>query len=155
MFLYSLFDTNHREGNINPNAGFFVSFTEEQITHNVDKIISALEWLDRSHILIEAKNCTFKEMAQQLYDTKPKNTHDAWLMFQETFLNSNQVVLVSNISQSKIPTGKASTALSLLKTNDDAHLRGIKPKSDILFIDHASFLQRSWSELGTYIEIFT
>ncbi len=59
------------------------------------------------------------------------------------------------MSQSKIPTRKSWYARSLIKTNDDAHFRGIKPQSDILFVDYACFLQRSWSELGSYIDIFT
>ena len=94
-------------------------------------------------------------MAKQLYGAKPNDTHDAWLMFEEILLNSHEVIVISNLSQSKIPSGKAEVARSLIKTNDDAHLRGIKSKSDILFIDYAAFLQRSWSYFGAYIEILS
>ena len=154
LFLYSLFTSNQREGNINPNAGYFLSFNEEQINQNKSAVLDALEWLDREPVIIEAKNCTFKNMAKQLYGSKPNDTHDAWLMFEEILLNSHEVIVISNLSQSKIPSGKSGVAKSLIKTNDDAHFRGIKTKSDILFIDYAAFLQRSWSELGAYIEIF-
>jgi hypothetical protein len=154
LFLYSLFSSNQREGNVNPNAGYFLSFNEEQISHNMSAILNALEWLERKAVIIEAKDCTFKNMAMQLYGTKPNDTHDAWLMFEEVLLTSDEVIVISNLSQSKIPSGKSGIARSLIKTNDDAHLRGIKPKSEILFIDYATFLQRSWSELGNYIEIF-
>jgi hypothetical protein len=153
LFLYGLFASNQREGNINPNAGYFLSFNEDQINKNKSEVLDALEWLDREPVVIEAKNCTFKNMARQLYGSKPNDTRDAWLMFEEILLNSHEVIVISNLSQSKIPTGKSGVARSLIKTNDDAHLRGIKPKSDILFIDYAAFLQRSWSEFGAYIEI--
>jgi hypothetical protein len=154
LFLYSLFTNNQSEGNINPNAGFFISFNEEQINLSTASTLNALEWLDREPVIIEAKNCTFKNIAKQLFGTNPNDTRDAWLMFEDILLSSNRVIVISNMSQSKIPSRKSWTARSLIKINDDAHLRGIKPTSDILFVDYASFLQRSWSELGAYIEIF-
>ena len=154
LFLHSLFTANQRNDNVNPSAGYFVSFSEEQIDQNINSIVNALEWLGRDHILIEARNCTFKNMAKQLYGSNPTSTRDAWIMFEEVLLKSHEVVIISNISQSKIPTRKSWHARSLIKTNDDAHLRGIKSQSDILFVDYACFLQRSWSDLGIYIEIF-
>ncbi|MCP4371968.1 MAG: hypothetical protein GY797_28195 [Deltaproteobacteria bacterium] len=155
LFLHSLFTANQRNDNVNPNAGYFVSFSEEQINQNINNIVNALEWFGRDHILIEAKDCTFKSMAKQLKGANPNSTHDAWIMFEEILLKSNEVVIISNMSQSKIPTRKSWYAGSLIKINDDAHFRGIKPQSDILFVDYACFLQRSWSELGSYIDIFT
>jgi len=153
LFLNGLFATNRQEGNINPNAGYFLSFNEEQINHNNAEVLKALEWLDRTPVLVDAKNCTFKNMAQQLRGAKPSDTRDAWMMFEENLLNSHDVIVISNLSQSKIASGKSGVARSLIKINDDAHLLGINPKSDILFVDYAAFLQRAWSELGAYIEI--
>ncbi len=155
LFLQSLFVANQRNDNINPNAGYFASFSEEQIRNNVKKIANALEWLGREYILLEAKNCTFKNMAKQLHGESPKRMRDAWLMFEETLLRSDKVLIITGISQSKIPSGKSWHARSLIKINDDAHFRGVNPRSEILFIDYACFLQRSWPELGTYLEIFS
>ena len=155
LFLHGLFTANHRVENINPNAGYFVSFTEEQITENVRKITHALEWLGRHFVLIDAKDCTFKDMAEQIYGIKPKNTHDAWIAFEDFLLKSQDVMIISNISQSKIPSGKSEIARWLIKTNDDAHLRGIKPNSDIVFVDTACFLQRSWKDFDIYTNTFS
>jgi hypothetical protein len=155
LFLQSLFIANQQNDAIHPNAGYFASFSEEHIGNNVNKIADALEWLGREYILIEAKNCTFKNMAKQLYGESPKRMHDAWVMFEETLLGSDKVLIISNISQSKIPTRKSWHARSIMKINDDAHFSGVKPRSEILFIDYACFLQRSWPELGTYLEVFT
>ena len=155
LFLHGLFTANHRNENINPNAGYFVSFTEEQVDQNVNRITNALEWLGRKFVLIDAKNCTFKEMSMQIHGVKPKRTHDAWIAFQEFLLKSQDVLIISNISQSKIPSGKSWFARSLMKINDDAHLRGIKPNSDIVFVDSACFLQRSWKDFEIYTNIFS
>lgn len=35
LFLYSLFTSNQREGKISPNAGYFLSFNEEQVNIHV------------------------------------------------------------------------------------------------------------------------
>ncbi len=93
-------------------------------------------------------------MASQLYGTKPNSKRDAWNMFKEIQLNLDKVIVISNLSQSKVPSSKSSQARSLIKINDDAHFEAIKPKSDLVFVDYASFLQRSWSELGPYIDVF-
>lgn len=63
--------------------------------------------------------------------------------------------MISGISKSKIPSGKADYARSIIKINDDAHFKNIFPKSDIIFVDSAAFLERSWEQLGTYINILT
>lgn len=154
LFLYRLFSENQNEDNINPNAGYFISFTKEQIDDNKNKIIGALNWLNKDYITIDANNCTFKEMASQIYNEKPKGNYEAWKMFEEILLNSSKVLMISEISKSKIASRKSWYARSIIKFNDDAHLKGVKPQSEILFVDDACFLQRSWSELGPYINIY-
>ena len=124
------------------------------MAQNTAKVLEALQWLGRSFIHIEAKDCTFGDMAAKLSGIKPGSKRDAWDMFKEVLLGSDKVIIVSNLSQSKIPSRKSSQARSLIKINDDAHFDGIKPRSDLVFVDYAAFLQRSWSELGPYLEVF-
>jgi hypothetical protein len=155
LFLHALYTSNHRDDNPNPNAGYFVTFSEEQLQDCINKIIEANEWLERSIVLIDAKDCTFAAMAKQLFGTEPNSRLDAWKMFEEVLLGSNKVIVLSNISKSKIASRKSGFARMIIKINDDAHIKKIKPKSDILFVDSAGFLERSWDELGDYINIFT
>jgi hypothetical protein len=154
LFLHSLFTANRGEPR-NPNAAYFMCFDEKQVAQNTAKVLEALQWLGRSFIHIEAKDCTFGDMAAKLSGIKPGSKRDAWDMFKEVLLGSDKVIIVSNLSQSKIPSRKSSQARSLIKINDDAHFDGIKPRSDLVFVDYAAFLQRSWSELGPYLEVFT
>ena len=157
LFLHQLFTSNHQAGNSNPNAGYFISFTDELIKENTRKIIEANDWLDRSTILIDAKDCTFKNIASQLSDSVPKDTTEAWNMFNKTLLESNKVIVIANISKSKINPNKDKSQFvrSIIKINDDAHFNGIKPKSDILFVDSSHFLETSWNDIGSYINIFS
>jgi len=151
LFLHSLFTTN-REAR-NPNAGYFMCFNEEQVAHNTTKVLEALQWLDRVPVLIDAKDRSFTDMAAKLSGVKPGSKRDAWNMFKEVLL-TDKVIVITNLSRSKISSRKSSQARSLIKINDDAHFDGIKPRSDLVFVDYAAFLQRSWSELGPYMDVF-
>ena len=155
LFLHALYTSNHSHKNANPNAGYCVSFTEEHFTDHLDKILEANEWLERQTLLVDAENCTFKKIASQLYGISPKSETEAWKMFYEILLKSHKVVVISGISKSKIPSKKADRARSIIKINDDAHLQNIYPASDIVFVDSAAFLERSWRQLGTYINVLT
>ncbi|MEA3469462.1 MAG: hypothetical protein U9R57_14715 [Thermodesulfobacteriota bacterium] len=126
LFLHKLFTDNQRREGINPNAGYFASFTNDQIAENILKVKDALGWLARDYILIDGDNCTFRNMARQIFGVEAKSIHDAWVMFQDVLLNSNKVLIIANISKSKIASGKASYARSIIKINDDAHLKGKK-----------------------------
>jgi len=153
LFLHSLFTAN-RGVSRNPNARYFLCFTEEHVAHNTTKVMEALQWLDRVPLHIDARDCSFGDMARQLSGDKPSGTRDAWIMFEEILWNSDKVIVVANLSQSKIPSRKSWYGRSLIKINDDAHIKGIRPRSDLVFVDYASFLQRSWSELGPYVDVF-
>ena len=153
LFLHALYTSNHRDKNANPNAGYCVTFSEEHFDEHLKKISDANEWLERKTLLVDAKNCTFKKIASQLHGITPRSETEAWKMFHEILLKSRNVVVISGISKSKIPSKKSDYARSIIKINDDAHLRNIFPTSDIVFVDSAAFLERSWRQLGTYIKI--
>mgnify|MGYP003981002585 CR=1 FL=1 len=155
LFLSKLFASNQAVDAVNPNAGFIACFSEEQIADSISKILEAIRWLNKDFVHIDADKCTFKGMAEQISGAKPKRSTDAWIMLEELLLKTDKVVVISNISNSKIPSKKSWHARSVIKINDDAHLRGIRPRSEIVFVDHACFLQRSWSELGAYIDVLT
>lgn len=155
LFLHALYTSNHRDKNSNPNAGYCVSFTEEHFDEHLVKISEANEWLERKTFIVNAENCTFRKIASQLYGIMPKSETDAWKMFYKILLESSNVVVISGISKSKIPSKKSDYARSIIKINDDAHLMNISPASDIVFVDSAAFLERSWKQLGIYINILT
>ena len=44
--------------------------------------------LERKTLLVNAKNCTFKKIAGQLYGIAPRSETEAWNMFYEILLKS-------------------------------------------------------------------
>jgi hypothetical protein len=154
LFLHALYTSNHQSNNENPNAGYFVAFAENQIEEHINKIASANEWLERKTIFVDAKDNSLRDIASNLCGIRPKSNHEAWEMFNDMLKKTDNVIVISNISRSKLSTMKSGFARSIIKINDDAHIKNCYPKSDILFVDSAVFLERSWEEIGSYINIF-
>ena len=151
LFLHTLFEDNYRERQDNPNAGFVVAFGPDHLRSRIEGIEAALEWIGCPYLLLDAKERTFTQLARQLLDSPVTSNHGAWMAFEDTLLRRDRVVVISSISRSRIRERKASVARSLIKILDDAHFNGIRPKADLIFIDHASFLEKSWGDLAPYI----
>lgn len=154
LFLSSLYKGNFR--NKNPNAGYFISFNLEQTNEHVDKILEANEWLGRESLVIDAEKLTYRGIAGQLSELIPRDNEEAYEILKSTLHDTNLVVIVKHLSMSNTGSysDKAELMRSLIKINDDAHFDGLLPSSDILFIDSASFLEKSWSLIEIYVNIF-
>ena len=154
LFLQAMYTENHQSNTPNPNSGYFIAFDNEQIKYHINKIIEANNWLGRKQIVIDATDCSFCQLVCQISNEKPKNNSHAFHILESLLLESDNAFIISNLSKSKLTPNKSSWARSFIKINDDAHFNGITPKSDILFVDSASFLERSWQDIGSYLEIF-
>jgi hypothetical protein len=154
LFLHSLFYNNHeRLKGHNPNAGFIQIFKEKQIASIIDRTKGALEWLGRNYIIVDCKNKGIREIGRQLPFDKCNNYYDFHRLIQYVFLKTDYVLVFKELSKAKITLNKSATARSWLKINDDAHFKDISPRSDLIFIDYASFLEKSWEDLGLYIQV--
>ena len=154
LFLHSLFYNNHeRLKGSNPNAGFIQIFNESQIDSISNRTEEALKWLNRRYILIDCKDKTIKGIGADLPYEKCNSFYDFFRSLQYYLLETNHVLVFKELSKSKITRNKSDLTRSIIKINDDAHFKGITPLSDIIFIDHASFLQKAWENIGLYIEI--
>ena len=154
LFLSALFYKNHKikEGH-NPNAGFLVGFNPDIVEYIVHQIESALKSIGRKYIVIEANEKTFIECINPLVNKNHNTSHDAFLSLKEILLNSDKVVVFKEFSKCKWKTNKGSMVRGIIKILDDAHIKGIRPISDLLFVDYASFLEKNWDYVSTYIKI--
>ena len=154
LFLSALYTVNHISGDKNPNSGYFIAFEPKAVEHHAEKIREANDWLERNTIFVDANNCTFRQIASQVSGDQPKSNSEAHYIIKSTLHDTDNVLVIANISRSKISSNKSGWARSIIKINDDAHFNNINPNSDILFIDNAVFLERSWEQVGIYLEIF-
>jgi len=137
----------------NTNAGFIQIFNERQINSISSRTEEALKWLNRRYILIDCKDKTIKGIGVNLSHEKCNSFYDFFKSLQYYLLETNHVLVFKEFSKSKITRNKSDLTRSIIKINDDAHIKGITPLSDIIFIDHASFLQKAWKNIGLYIEV--
>ncbi len=154
LFLYTLFYNNHqRKNGINPNAGFIVLFDKKQIESTVKKVEEALKWLGRKYIIVDGNGKNLRQLGESFPYERCNTYGDFYSVLKYYLLNSDHVIIFKEFSLSKIKARKAGIARSLIKIIDDAHFHKISPLSDLVFLDYATFLEKSWDDIGLYLDI--
>ncbi len=153
LFLHALFYNNHeRLKGVNPNAGFIQVFDEADINSIVKVTEEALVWLQRKYLIIDCKDKGIRDIGNSL----PVNCNtlsDFMRSLQHYLLDTDHVLVFNGLSRSRINRNKADLTRSIIKINDDAHFKNISPRSDLVFIDQASFLEKNFKQLKIYIDI--
>lgn len=153
LFVHTLLYENHNFENINPNVGFVVSINAENVKKNANGIIDAVKWEGREYIHISAAEKTYRELGEMITGFRCNSNHDTFNAFKEKLLNSNKVFIIQEFSKVKTNQNKAHLVRALIKVIDDAHFDDIKPKVDLIFIDYPDFLQKSWEDIGIYLNL--
>lgn len=142
----------------NPNAIYLAGTTEDQL----DKLDLAVreiteELKDNAAIqdfvgtifYLDARNKTYYQILNELAEHKASNSQEAYYHVEENLHNNNWLVVIRGMSQCK--ESAVPCMRELIKFLDDAHLSGVHPRSDLIFIDSAAFLERHWSTIGSYV----
>ncbi len=155
-FLFELFLINHKiqEGK-NPLAGFLIGFDAARLEGLAHEIKASLKSLGRECIFIDANGKTLIECINQSTGENYRVLHDAFKGLKKILRDSDKVVVFKEFSKCKLRTDKGSMARSIIKIIDDAHFDDIRPLSDLIFVDYAEFLQKSWKDVCTYIRVTT
>lgn len=153
LFVHCLFSQNHYPQNTNPKAGYIVTFQEVDIEKNTTDLIDAIKWEKRDYILIPAAGLTNRQLGQFLRDYLPNTNQQAYELFKDELLQSDKVIIIQELSRSRVVGRKANSMRSLIKILDDAHFDGIHPAADLIFVDYGDFLHHSWSSIGSYLDV--
>lgn len=154
LILCSLFYENHEcKGGINPKAGFVVVFTREDLDIQSRSVCKALEALKRTFTVVNAAEKTFRQMGEEISKERCQTANDAMIKFESLLLNTNTVLVIKEISRYKGGLKKGDLVRSLIKILDDAHFKDLSPKADLIFIDHAHFLEEIWMGIREYIHL--
>ena len=156
LFLSALFYQNHKvmKGK-NLSAGFLIGFGQGELEHILGGVKSTLDAIERQYIVIDAASKSFIDCIKMLTGENYRSDGCAFNGLKSVLLNTNKVVVFKEFSKCKMKShkDKASRIRSIIKINDDAHLNSIRPLSDLLFIDHACFLQKCWEDIGAYVKV--
>lgn len=150
-----LFYDNHviRKGK-NINTAFFIGFNEEHIKNSDKSLQKALSDLERSYIIVDATDKTYLQIINNLSHIELKSKLEAYCYLRDLLYYQDIVVIFQCFSKSKIK-GKNMIVRELVKTLSDAHHRDVYPKSDLAFVDVASFFEKIWRETGEYASVFS
>lgn len=156
LFIHTLFLENHHQKSHNPNSGFVVCFQEDEMTYHKERILEAIQWEGREAVFVSAAGKSIREIGEAITGDTYRDNYRAAKAVEDILLNSNKVLVIQGISRMKASSdSKSGFARSLIKDLDDAHFKGIKPQSDLIFIDSAKFLQDSWANIGAYLNILS
>lgn len=154
LFLHSLFYKNHqRLKGTNPNSGYISIFDKKQIDSVVKSTEDALKWIGRRYIIIDGNGKNLRQLGHSFPYETCRTFSEFHSIIKRFLLESDQVIVFKELSLSKIQIEKANIVRSFIKILDDAYLKSIAPSADLIFIDHASFLEKSWEHIGLYLDI--
>lgn len=107
---------------------------------------------ERRYIFIDAINKTGTQVIREI----ARNSGESWVLWEalkNVLFHDEIIVIVKNISKSKI-SGKTEGGFvrSIFKTIDDAHItEKITPKSILVLLDLASYIEKLHERMGSYI----
>jgi hypothetical protein len=151
IMLTELFHENHviKKG-VNPNSAFFVGCSTHQINLLKTSVCEVLHSLGRKFIIINATYKTNLQFYNEFTNGHFTTINEAWLAAKDKMYQEDVAFIIISFSQSKI-TNKSLRIRSLIKALDDAHYKGVHPKSDLVFIDSLSMLSTAYKDIGSYV----
>lgn len=133
----------------NPNCVYLAAFTPEHIELLEKDVLSGLSCTKIPHKLIDMTAKTENEIYEAIIGNKvPKSKINS--LVEEQLFNTRQILVIKSLSKSKC-TQKEIIYRWLIKILDDAHYKNVHPKTDLVFIDYASFLEKHFSSIGGYL----
>ncbi|MDA8229702.1 MAG: hypothetical protein M0006_00010 [Magnetospirillum sp.] len=142
----------------NPDAAFFYGFTDEHLGGFAAAVPTVLQQLGRPFAVVHCAGKTNRQIyaeAARAFGKGVSDKADAYTAARalyDALLNGACTLVLQMLSQSK-GTYKPGFARDLIKTLDDAHIKGFRAMSDIIYIDRASFLEKAWPDIGAYLRM--
>jgi hypothetical protein len=153
-FLRELFTENHiaRNGK-NPQTAFLVAWQDHQLDRLAELAQHASTRLGRKSVLVDAADKRPRSFYNDIVGAQARSANEAAHIVADMLYNDDVVVIIKAISKLN-DTGKSRQARWIAKVIDDAHFDRVHPKADIVFVDYASFLEKSYRVLGPYVRVF-
>lgn len=133
----------------NPNSIYLAGFTANHLDALEEEVLGGLECNHKLCLFIDMKDQPESYLYEKIIGKK--HPRSEWAKrADEKLYNTDQVLIIKALSKSKIKHSEG-TFRDLIKALDDAHVKNIHPKTDIVFIDYASFLEKHYEEIGAYL----
>lgn len=143
--------TNHEllQG-VNPNSIYLAGINKAHIDDLVDDAQNILSCANIGYHFIDASLFTLSQLYKHIANLNNSFYNDLFDGVAKTLYEMEQVFIIKNISKLK-NKNRVDVCRELIKILDDAHLKNIHPKADLIFIDSATFLEKNYSIIGNYL----
>ena len=151
------FTENHLiQNGQNPNQLYFAGINKKELDRLEYFSTQYLKMVERKFIVIESKELTINKIISDTLiklEIEIEKKTDAWLSkrFYDVLYFQDVVIIFKELSLSKTPNIQVFFR-EFIKVLDDAHMKNIKPRGDIVFIDYASFLEKQDEYISSYLK---
>ncbi len=144
-------ETYYISDNKNPTSIFLIGFTQSQLNSVERETTDSLSEINRDYRIIDCENLAEKEIIDVINKKYSYSMDEALNNLQKTFKNDQIVYIVKNLSNSRIAGEKGVYARNMMDILQKSNKNSLSSRTDIIFIDYASFLEKNWDLLGNHI----
>lgn len=143
--------TNHEllQG-VNPNSIYLAGINKTHIDDLADDAKNILACANMSYHFLDASQLTLHQLYKSIANLNDSFYDDLYEGVTKTLYEMNQVFIIKNISKLK-SRDRVLICRELIKILDDAHLKGVHPRADLIFVDSAVFLEKNYNTIGNYL----
>jgi hypothetical protein len=155
QFFQTHFRVNHRPENKNFNALFLVGFTPDHLQLLASRACQVSTLLNHRVMSIDVRGKSYVDMCKEITCKQDKDSCMGEESLRQFLYEENVVLIIKEMSAMKTRSQSRSVQQiqGMIKLLDNAHLENVRPKTDLVFVDYAGFLQKHWEELGNYVEV--
>jgi hypothetical protein len=138
------------------NALFFVGFLPSHLDYLAKELKQIVSNLLREVKVLDARGKSLIQMSSEVTGLTVRTNYDAENSIRDHLANTDMALIIREISAAnftKHRRGEAGAqAQGLIKALDSLREASGRLRGDLIFVDYASFLEKSWDDLGVYIE---
>lgn len=144
-------ETYYISDNKNPTSIFLIGFTQSQLNSIERETTDSLSEINRVYRVIDCENLAEKEIVDVINKKYSYSMEEALENLQSTFKNDQIVYIIKNLSKSRIVEDKGLFARNMMDTLQKCTKNSLSSRTDMIYIDYASFLEKNWDILGNHI----
>lgn len=147
--ILNLFEMNSNTNNL--DTCFVVCFNQNEVATKAEDILRILEKNNCKSLLIDVNDMSIKDLNSSVENYGLHlSKNDFYSKIKYILLETDMAVVIKNWSLSKSKAIDDQYARGLMKILDDAHFKDIYPKSNLIFVDYASYLEKYYDTFYTY-----
>lgn len=140
----------------NPDQIYFNGINKSELTNLECYCIQYLNMINRKYIILECEELTINQILQEILnklEIEIEKKTDNWLSkrFYDVLYFQDLVIIFKELSTSRTKNIEVFFR-EFIKILDDAHLKNIKPRADLIFIDYPSFYEKNQELISSYLK---